>query len=83
MASEHACIILHIQVSAYAVLLNIPEALALPLGRSGEGAKELIPRSDLTCVGIPSPMALPQPSVCTGQPPASLQPALLQRFMPG
>lgn len=83
MASKHACIILHIQVSAYAVLLNIPEALALLLGRSGEGAKELIPRRALTCVSIASLMALPQPSVCTGQPPASMQPALLHRFMLG
>jgi len=43
MASQRACIILHIQVSAYAALLNIPLALALVLGWSGEGAKEFIP----------------------------------------
>lgn len=81
MASKHACIILHIQVSAYAVLLNIPEVLALRLGPSGEGPKEFTPRRSLTCVSIASLMALSQPSVCTGQAPASLQPALIHRFM--
>lgn len=64
MASEHACIILHIQVSAYAVLLNIPKALALLLEWGEEEAKDFITRRALTCVGIASLMALPQPSVC-------------------
>lgn len=52
MAFKQACIILHIQVSAYTVLLNIPEVLALLLGRGGEGMEEFIPRRALTCVSI-------------------------------
>lgn len=39
--------------------LKYPEALALLLGRSREGAKELIPRRAQICVSITSLVALP------------------------
>lgn len=61
MASEHACIILHIQVSADTVLLNTLAALAWPLGRGGAGKAEgsIHPQRDLTWVSIASLPAWP------------------------
>jgi len=46
----------------------------------GEGVH---PRRALTRVGIASQMDVPQPSVCTGQPPVAVQPALLHWFVLG
>lgn len=43
MASKHACIILHIRVSAYAVLLNIPRLWLCCWGGAGKGQRSSSP----------------------------------------
>lgn len=43
MASKHACIILHIPVSAYAVLLNIPRRWLCCWGGAGKGQRSSSP----------------------------------------
>lgn len=43
MASKHACIILHIRVSAYAVLLNIPRRWLCCWGGAGKGQRSSSP----------------------------------------
>lgn len=83
MASKRACIILHIQVSAYAVLRNIPRHAGFAAGAEQGRGKGAHPREGPNLCQHRFPDGLSQPSMCSGQPPASVQPAPLHRFLLG
>lgn len=83
MASKRACIILHIQVSAYAVLRNIPRRAGFAAGAEQGRGKGAHPQQGPNLCQHRFPDGLTQPSMCSGQPPASVQPAPLHRFLLG
>lgn len=82
MASKHACIILHIPVSAYAVLLNIPRRWLCCWGGAGKGQRSSSPEGPKFVLAS-LPGGLTQPSTCSGQAPASVQPVPLHGFVLG